>query len=113
MAAAQPSDAWTFLRAEEFADDDEVELAAAAMERSPEEAAMHEALLDVRAVHDPGRADVSAGADDDVREAVAVPFDDEEPETGPRPGADDHEPDLESILESQHYASAPGDDDGE
>jgi hypothetical protein len=113
MVHAQPPDEWTFLRPEEFDHDEEVERVSGAMAQAPEETAMH-LEAPVSLVRDPGRTDVDVGAgnvtEDDL-EVSAVYFDDEEPE-GPGNGPDadaDHEPDLEEILESQHYSFEPTD----
>lgn len=122
MGLQQPQDEWTFLRPDEFVDDDAVDRADEAAERGPEETAMHVHELDGdRAVTDPGRTDVSladgnAAGDDstdrnDVTSAPITYFDDEEPEQPQARPADrrdaEHEPDLEEILESQHYAFVP------
>lgn len=106
----QPKDEWTFLRPDEFADDDAVDQADAAAERSPEVSAMHVDRTDEAPMFDPGRADVDTGSDGDDKPVTY--FDDEQPD-GQVPGRSDgeHEPDLEEILESQHYAFASEEDD--
>jgi hypothetical protein len=110
----QPPDEWTFLRPEEFTDDDAVDRADRVAELQPEEGAMHILAVDERSVSDPGRADVDAAwgdrSPDDRSRAPIRYFDDEEPEEGPAASADsEREPDLEEILESQHYAFGPDD----
>jgi hypothetical protein len=71
--------------------------------RSPEEAAL-------RIVHEPGASRVQdpelALMAEDPDEGPECHFDDEEYEgRSPRDrGDDDHEPDLEELLERQHYA---------
>jgi hypothetical protein len=108
MSHEQPSDEWTFLRPDEFVDDDEVERADRAVERQPEELAMHVTRIDQPAFQDPGRSDVEIGAGDDEDLSPVTYFDDEEPESGDRSEPEDeHEPDLEEILESQHYTFPP------
>ncbi len=105
----QPLDEWDFLGNDDADDGDPApELAKAA-----EVAAMHR---DARAfetpAEDPGRADVALGASGSEPVARTY-FSDEEPEEtadGPvrlRTEDDDHEPDLEEILESQHYSFEP------
>jgi GT2 family glycosyltransferase len=113
MSHEQPSDEWTFLRPDEFVDDDAVERADQAAERQPEEQAMHVSPIDRLPANDPGRADVDTGTpsgdDADERSTVSY-FDDEEPEwtsEDERPPTVEHEPDLEEILESQHYTFPP------
>lgn len=107
MQRKQPDDEWTFLRPDEFVDDNELDRLEAIAERGPEETAMHEVALGDRAVEDPGRADVETDALAPAEPPEAVYFDDEQPEQAPA-SADtedsDEEPDLEQILESQHYA---------
>ena len=108
MTRRQPADEWEFLP-----DDDRL------TERvglSPEALALHlvDDPHDVLPAEDPGRAevalddevDVTGGIDADVPVAV---FDDEQPVGLPPWGDadDDVEPDLEQLLESQHYAFAP------
>lgn len=110
MSHEQPSDEWTFLRPDEFVDDDEVDRADRAAERQPEEQAMHVSWIEQRAVRDPGRSDVETGlaSGDEEEASVVTYFDDEEPEWGGEPKPEvEHEPDLEEILESQHYAFPP------
>jgi hypothetical protein len=106
----QPSDEWTFLRPDEWLDDNAQAWTEPLTERGPEELAMHETSLSDRAVYDPGRADVDTTMTVPVVDEPVTYFDDEEPEvavtTAPLdtdPDADE-EPDLEEILESQHYA---------
>jgi len=111
MQKPQPQDEWVFLRPDEFTDDDDLETIDAAVERGPEERAMHVERLR-RPIMDPTRADVETAATGAVDEMPVTYFDDEEPELGPRPSAaaaePEHEPDLEELLESQHYAFEPG-----
>ena len=98
MGDPQPADEWDYLRPD--GDDDDPEA-----HRDPEELALHLEDPDASPVHDPGRADVGVGAADEGRRPAAH-YADEEPEGPARPTAVDHEPDLEEILESQHYAFA-------
>jgi hypothetical protein len=108
---AQPSDEWTYLRPEEFADDDAVERVGAQMEVGAEDDALH--LIDgdeprPTEALDPGRTLERPRVDDGP---TATYFDDEEPE-GRRDGAtasDDanEEPRVDEILVSQHYAFDP------
>jgi hypothetical protein len=111
MHKPQPQDEWVFLRPDEFTDDGDLEAIDAAVERGPEERAMHVERLR-RPVMDPSRTDVETGMTGEVDEMPVTYFDDEEPELGPRPDPSseetDHEPDLEELLESQHYAFEPG-----
>lgn len=106
---AQPEDEWTYLRPEEFADDDAVEIVDATFESSPEEAALHEVYLD----GEPDRA--GSGADRTTEDATdpdvahACYFDDEEPD-GDEPSltsGSDAEPSVDELLVSQHYAFEP------
>ena len=70
---------------------------------------MHEVALTDRAVDDPGRADVDTDPATQVDDATTTYFDDEQPESGDDTADDvDEEPDLEQILESQHYAFEEG-----
>lgn len=100
MTYAQPADEWDFLPTD---DEPEVEV-----QRAAEVAALHvEAAEAMTPARDPGRADVALDG-----EAAGPPqlfFEDEQPETPERrPEPDtDHEPDLEDLLESQHYAFTP------
>jgi hypothetical protein len=109
----QPGDEWTFLRPDEFVDDQEVEKVDAASERPPEISAMHVETTLGRALHDPGRSDVDTGPAPN-EEAPTVYFEDEQPDgSTPDVPEGDHEPDLEEILESQHYAFGPADDESD
>ncbi len=107
---AQPQDEWTFLRPEEFADDDALDRIDASLDVSAEENAMHELQLDDRsdpgAVLDPGRTLGFREGDDGVS---ARYFDDEEPDAGRRALAADPEvePALDQLLQSQHYSFEP------
>ena len=111
-APRQPDDAWSFLRG---GVDDESEGPVAA-----EEDAVHP-LEDSTLLGDPARNDMAAMVDGDgtnpdgsdpmaTGTVTARWFGDEEPEldgADPDRGSgedDEHEPDLEEILESQHYA---------
>ena len=77
---------------------------------NPEEAAMH-LEHDRRPARDPGRSDESAEVDDGDDGPVSY-FDDEQPERAVTGRPDEHEPDLEELLETQHYAfAAPEPDD--
>jgi len=99
MTHTQPADEWDFLPT-----DDEPE---AQVRRAAEVAALHvEAAEALTPARDPGRAEVDLdGADATARQLL---FDDEEPDTKAAVApVDDHEPDLEELLESQHYAFAP------
>ncbi|MEO1063954.1 MAG: hypothetical protein AAFZ07_21250 [Actinomycetota bacterium] len=88
-----PDDEWDYLaRDDELAGDDE--------EVSAEEAALHVVDEDVPRAADPGRSDVAVGDEDTA--AAEAHFPDED--TGAAPARGEHEPDLEEILESQHYA---------
>lgn len=106
---AQPEDEWTYLRPEEFADDDAVEVVDATFESSPEEAALHEVELD----GEPDRAESSANQATEVATgsdaAQACYFDDEEPDGDePSPtGERDTEPSVDELLVSQHYSFEP------
>jgi len=80
----------------------------------PEDAAMHVEQRPRPAI-DPGRSDESALVDDGDGDGAPVTyFDDEQPEHERNEPDDEHEPDLEELLEVQHYAFAPAeaDDDG-
>jgi hypothetical protein len=106
---AQPPDEWTYLRPEEFADDDAVEQVDAMFEKGAEDAAVHtidlDEPLDTRRGLDTGET-LERPENDEGRPVDY--FDDEEPESGPPPesGDDDSsiEPRVDQILVSQHYA---------
>ncbi len=91
-----PHDEWDYVpRDDELTTDVDVD-----DDLPAEEAALHVVDDDASRAEDPGRSDVAVGdADDGPAEAH---FPDED--TGEPPAADDHELDLEEILESQHYA---------
>ena len=107
---AQPQDEWTFLRPEEFTDDDALDRIDASLDVSAEENAMHECDLDDRsdlgAGLDPGRTLGLRERDDG---STARYFDDEEPDTGRRGLAAEAEvePALDQLLQSQHYSFEP------
>ncbi len=134
MLKQQPPDEWSFLRPDVLIDDGDVETLQSAALRAPEEAALHIDRSDrLRSVDDPGRSEVAIDTDINAAPPIVSYFDDEEPEVtwipwsrrddepsssssdGDRdddPGAradndDGGEPDLEDILESQHYAFQP------
>lgn len=134
MLKQQPPDEWSFLRPDVLIDDGDVESLQSAHERSPEEAALHIDRADrLRSANDPGRAEVAIDPDSNAAPEIVSYFDDEEPEVPFRAwsangtaattedGADDPtaradnddggEPDLEDILESQHYAFRPEEPD--
>lgn len=108
---AQPPDEWTYLRPEEFADDDAVERVDAEFETNAEVAALH--LVDpdeppaAGLALDPGETIARPDVSD---EGATRYFDDEEPEVGPteadhdRATDDGVEPAVDEILVSQHYA---------
>jgi len=108
---AQPPDEWTYLRPEEFADDDAVERVDAEFETNAEVAALH--LVDADEppaaglALDPGETIARPGVSD---EGATRYFDDEEPEVGAtepdhdRDTDDAAEPAVDEILVSQHYA---------
>lgn len=110
---AQPQDEWTFLRPEEFADDDAVERIDAIFDTSAEENAVHMVDLDdgdaPRAALDPGETRSSPVRADDMPMAY---FDDEEPEASarrdgsarPQMAEPDEEPGVDELLVSQHYS---------
>ncbi len=131
MLKQQPPDEWSFLRPDVLIDDGDVDQLQAAETRAPEETALHIDRTDrLRSAADPGRAEVTIDPDVNAAPPVVSYFDDEEPEIATRgwvhrngaspsrpidgasdddPSAhadneDDGEPDLEDILESQHYA---------
>lgn len=94
-APRQPDDAWSFLRG---GNDDE-----ATGPLPAEEDAVH--LLEPSTpFNDPARNDLAALVDGDSMALTASWFGDEEPDREDGTSEDDHEPDLEEILESQHYA---------
>jgi hypothetical protein len=105
---AQPPDEWTYLRPEEFADDDALEKVDAKFETGAENAALH--LVDVDETQigtqglDPGET-LERPQHDGIR--TAQYFDDEEPEVGAAPSVPDEdasaEPRVDQILDSQHY----------
>jgi hypothetical protein len=110
---AQPPDEWTYLRPEEFADDDAVEHADAVFETGAEDAALHMVDIDQPSVPnqglDPGETLERPRADDG---RTAQYFDDEEPESGPGRRTDNGddataEPRVDEILASQHYTFEP------
>jgi hypothetical protein len=107
---AQPQDEWTYLRPEEFADDDAVERIDATFESSAEETAVHEVDPDAgtgaNASLDPGETVVRPQSDDDV---LIQYFDDEEPDrhTGRVAAESDDEPGIDELLVSQHYTFDP------
>jgi hypothetical protein len=107
----QPQDEWTYLRPEEFADDDAVERIDEKYESSPEEGALHEVDLDAGASEsaalDPGETVARATSD----EVATQFFDDEEPDlsaesraTSDETDETDDEPRVDELLLSQHYA---------
>ena len=105
----QPLDEWDFLDDDDADDGDPTP----ALAQAAEVAAIHR---DARAfgtpAEDPGVADVALGTAGSEPVSRTY-FSDEEPESSPddpvRPRAetDEHEPDLEEILESQHYSFEP------
>lgn len=104
----QPTDSWDYVRTDS---DDDDELA----HPDPEVTALHLEADDRDLGDDPARRDEGALVDGDEG-PVATYFADEEPEGEAFAPSDDHEPDLEEILEVQHYAfpaeGAEGDEDG-
>jgi hypothetical protein len=115
---SQPQDEWTYLRAEEFADDDAVERIEEVFDTGAEDAALHVIDLDEPQVStaplDPGETLTNGRA---VEEPATQYFDDEEPDRaqdeplahtiqldGSEP---DEEPGLDDILTSQHYSFEP------
>lgn len=103
---SQPRDEWTYLRPEEFSDDDEVERIDAAFDRSAEEVAMHELDPDegvAATVIDAGLT-LERSSDDD--EAPVQYFDDEEP-VEDTTGESEVEPSVDQLLVSQHYTFDP------
>jgi len=138
MLKQQPPDEWSFLRPDVLIDDGDVESLQAIDMRSPEEAALHiDRSQGLRSANDPGRAEVAIDPDVNAVPPVVTYFDDEEPEVsmvgwsrnGTTPtlevdsddddddrsahadNEDGGEPDLEDILESQHYAFRPEESD--
>ena len=109
MPATQPPDEWEFLPRDEELDTDEPE--AIAPEAMAEFVETHATTPEE--IFDSLDAEASPGPDREA--APVVPFPDEEPDL-PRgwataPGSDDDlQPDLEEILESQHYAFEPDDE---
>lgn len=104
----QPTDEWEFLRNDDEPEFDlEANLAVAA-----EDAAMHiEAAQTLRPYSE--QTTGGAGSAGDPGAPVSY-FDDEEPDepaTVTSPTAEGPEPDLEDLLESQHYAFSPDPDD--
>ena len=105
---AQPPDEWTYLRPEEFADDDAVERVDAVFETGAEDAALHMVDTDLPTVTreglDPGETLERPRTDDVGPDQY---FDDEEPEGGSRRRSSDEEtavePRVDEILASQHY----------
>src|SRR5512143_2774096 len=99
MSYTQPADEWDFLPTD---DESEPEV-----RRAAEVAALHvEAAEQLTPARNAGVADVAL--DGEPAPAVQRFFDDEQPEAAPGPTpTDDHEPDLEELLESQHYAFEP------
>jgi hypothetical protein len=96
----QPADEWATVR------DGDGELPEPA--RAPELAALHLTRPEGTRARDPRHADVDLGERDELPPHVS--FDDEEPEEGLSDDDGDTEPDLEDLLESQHYALG---DDGQ
>lgn len=105
----QPEDGWTFLGVDDFLDNGEIEALDREMERAAEESAMHIDHPDRRPVADPAVSDEAAVVEDDGSVPIAR-FDDEQPEVGEdEPSSDEHEPEIDEILESQNFLF--GDDD--
>jgi hypothetical protein len=105
MTYAQPADEWDFLPTdEETPGENDVEA-----RRVAEVAALHiEAATMKTPARDPAVADVAF--DGDSAPGPRVFFADEQPEDATpdtRVRVDDHELDLEELLESQHYAFEP------
>jgi hypothetical protein len=110
MGAPQPADEWDFVRPD---GDDEDPSA----DRPAEEEAVH-VEADGGSGPEPWRSDESALVDPEDDVAPLASFPDEEPDGPAADGRSDgtpdaHEPDLEEILESQHYAFAPEEPDVE
>jgi hypothetical protein len=103
----QPLDEWDFLPDDDDRGDGDP---APSLARAAEVAAIHrDARASETPAEDAGRSDVA------LAEVGAAPvprryFEDEEPDESPADivvqasTPDDHEPDLEEILESQHYS---------
>ncbi|MCX7621507.1 MAG: hypothetical protein N2037_11775 [Acidimicrobiales bacterium] len=113
MERVQPADEWDFLPR-----DDELE--GMSDNEPPEDQAPEAAAIHVRdpsgltPAEDPGVADVDLGLDSDDPPPVSY-FDDEQPEPGGGTWLvqpDEVEPDLEDLLESQHFAFSPEPPDG-
>ena len=98
-----PDDEWDYLPR-----DDELATGADDSDVPAEEAALHVVDDDVSRAADPGRSDVTVGDTDDRPAEAHFPDED----TGASSGDAEHEPDLEEILESQHYAF-PDEADGD
>ena len=95
MRPTQPSDEWQYLR-----QDDDLDPVDGIVEASDATVHVERDVADARAWsdHEPG---------DDPDAPPVFHFDDEEPDVGEprdRGAVREHEPDLEEILESQHYA---------
>ncbi len=109
MPRVQPADEWEFLPRDDDLDDD-----GESVDPAPESAAIHvQEPWSLTPAEDPGRAEVDLsldgvdGEDDDVPVSY---FEDEQPEVGRLATpvrTEEAEPDLEELLESQHYAFAP------
>ncbi len=105
---AQPPDEWTYLRPEEFADDDAVERVDAVFTTGAEDAALHMIDVDeppaVSQGLDPGETLDRPRADDESTDRY---FDDEEPDLGQGAKSNNdeggEEPRVDEILASQHY----------
>jgi len=106
----QPLDQWDFLADEDDTGDGDP---TSDLARAAEIAAMHRDTHDVETpAEDPGRSDVvlADAGDGPVSQTY---FSDEEPDgspadsVAPASATEDHEPDLEEILESQHYSFEP------
>ena len=107
MPSQQPPDEWTYLRPEEFADDDAVERVDDQFELGAEDAALHLVDLDEpqvsREALDPGET-LPRGVAASTSETQF--FEDEEPDSDRSTVATDdvgEEPRLDEILASQHY----------
>lgn len=99
----QPTDSWDYVPTDS---DDEDELA----HPDPEVTALHLLRDDADGRDDPAQRDDSAEVDDGDDGPRADYFADEEPEGRRFAPDDEHEPDLEEILEVQHYAFPEGDE---
>lgn len=102
----QPTDSWDYVRTDS---DDEDPLA----HPDPEVTALHLTDGEPDAAADPAQRDEGVDVEDGDDGPAATYFADEEPEGAVRPTDDDHEPDLEEILEAQHYAFPPEAEDGD